>query len=346
MSLHQNKRGEWFVRWRENGRNRSKLIGTKKDARDFEDEMRRRRRLSGLGTLDREQDFIAFLDEWWVGYYPTVAEPTRDARRTYAERIRQRFGGYRLCDITTPVVRAWQIEMRAEGVGPDTETKLLSVLSMVFTEAQLVGKAEHNPVAPIKRPPQRRAHRVDPFPPERVERIRRDFLAEGDLDFATMTSLLAYAGPRPHEALALLWSEVTDEGLIFRPSKGGATKPRSTRLLEPLRDDLRAYRSQDLGRVFPWTPRGRFRAYRKKLQALGVPRAYDLRHAFVTLLLQEGRSLPYVAKQLGHKIATCDEVYAHLEHLGEQEVDAEAAIYAARSSDVPRPSARTSTGEH
>ena len=49
-----------------------------------------------------------------------------------------------------------------------------------------------------------------------------------------------------------------------------------------------------------------------KAAALDIRRPYDLRHAFASLLLHEGRSLVYVAEQLGHTVATLSADYAHV----------------------------------
>ena len=38
---------------------------------------------------------------------------------------------------------------------------------------------------------------------------------------------------------------------------------------------------------------------------------YDLRHTFVSLLIHEGRSVPYVAAMAGHSPRVCLERYAH-----------------------------------
>lgn len=38
---------------------------------------------------------------------------------------------------------------------------------------------------------------------------------------------------------------------------------------------------------------------------------YDLRHSYVSLLIHEGRSVPYVAAMAGHSPRVCLERYAH-----------------------------------
>jgi integrase len=82
----------------------------------------------------------------------------------------------------------------------------------------------------------------------------------------------------------------------------------------------------------------RRRAFARALSAAGVERArpYDLRHSFASLLLHEGRSVVYVARQLGHNARLTLDTYGHV--LDELEDaphrDPEAAIVAARESAV------------
>jgi integrase len=125
---------------------------------------------------------------------------------------------------------------------------------------------------------------------------------------------------------------------------------RSVRLLGPLADELREYRcaagrpsatklvlldddgeawdksAWQMWRVDRWAPACR---------AAGldpVPRPYDLRHSFASLLLAEGRQPAYVARQLGHSLAVLLSTYAHLidEYSEGEPIDAEAEIADAR----------------
>ncbi len=65
---------------------------------------------------------------------------------------------------------------------------------------------------------------------------------------------------------------------------------------------------------------------------LAYQRPYDLRHSFASLLLHEGRSVVYVARQLGHSTAVLLRTYGHVvEELDEApRITAEDAILAAR----------------
>lgn len=65
-----------------------------------------------------------------------------------------------------------------------------------------------------------------------------------------------------------------------------------------------------------------------------VPLPYDMRHSFASLLLAEGRTVHYVAAQLGHSPTLTLTVYGHLfsEFEGAARIDAEAEIQAAREA--------------
>jgi integrase len=70
-------------------------------------------------------------------------------------------------------------------------------------------------------------------------------------------------------------------------------------------------------------------------EAVGLngARPYDLRHAFASLLIHEGRlSVVEIAAQLGHNPAVCLDTYAHVmaEQRGAEPVSAEQKILLAR----------------
>ena len=63
---------------------------------------------------------------------------------------------------------------------------------------------------------------------------------------------------------------------------------------------------------------------------------YVLRHSFASLLAHEGRSLVYIARQLGHSVSVCAETYQHVmdELEDAPRISAEDAIRAARLGKV------------
>ena len=219
---------------------------------------------------------------------------------------------------------------------------------------------EPTPVAAISKPTQRRIRVVHPPSPREIELVRGVLLAKGHLADATLISVLAYAGLRPGEALGLRWADVRERVLqIERAVSVGEIKDtktgkrRAVRLLRPVAEDLALLRASvtanELDPVFPANRGGvwndedyrnwRTRRFDRSLQEAGVDisRPYDLRHAFVSLLISEGRSVVYVAAQAGHSPTMTLDTYGHvIEELEDgAKTSAEDAIYAARALRVP-----------
>lgn len=182
---------------------------------------------------------------------------------------------------------------------------------------------------------------------------------------AVMVSILAYAGLRPGELRALRWGDVRRATLtVERAARPDGTvkatkthERRAVRLLAPLAADLAELRlasgrPTDEALILdrdgePWTKIDwqvwRARRWNRACQLAGLPRSprpYDLRHSFASLLLAEGRSVHYVARQLGHSPALTLSTYGHLfaEYEHSERIDAESEIAQARR--LRRPLAR------
>jgi integrase len=151
---------------------------------------------------------------------------------------------------------------------------------------------------------------------------------------------------------ALRWGHVLDRTLVIHAPKTRRyrAQPRSVRLLAPLAQDLRLWRMASGRRAdgdAPVIPAldgsemtesafecWRGRAWTAALAAADVPyqRPCDLRHGFASLLLHEGRSVIYVARQLGHGAELAMRIYGHvIDELDDApRISAEEAIVAAR----------------
>jgi site-specific DNA-methyltransferase (adenine-specific) len=68
----------WRVHWRQGGRNRSKVLGRKRDAEAFDAELVRKKRTGELAQLDSGKELLAdFGEEWWRLYAePNLAKST------------------------------------------------------------------------------------------------------------------------------------------------------------------------------------------------------------------------------------------------------------------------------
>ena len=250
------------------------------------------------------------------------------------------------------------VEGFGAGVGRATVRKAWTLLGQVLQRAFEGQRIPFNPQRLTRAVPPPPPTAVQPLAPAPVEAIRahlaRDKDGRKDLRWmrrrdAALISVLAYAGLRPEEARLLRWGDIRENTLLVHAPKTHDT--RTVRLLAPLAADLREWRlasgrPDDSAPVFPgsdrkpWTANGyaqwRGRVWRDALAALDIPyrKPYALRHSYASLLAHEGRSLPYIAEQLGHSVAVCAGTYQHvLSELEDQpRIGAEDAIREARAA--------------
>jgi integrase len=312
----------WRVRWRPHGRNRARTFSKRRDAADFDAELRRHRRAGALALIDAGTETLGqyVTGTWAATHAATLAPKTRGHYASlYDHHIRPYLGAIALRDINPETIGRWQADRLADGAGPVAVRHAMDLLGSVLEHAFIAGRIAANPVRRVKKARRPRREEVQALSPSTVEAMRS---ALGVRD-ATLVSVLAYAGLRPGEALGLRWGDMRERTLLVQRSvtlgEEADTKTRqhrTVRLLAPLAADLRAWRlaanqPDDGGLVFPakdgqpWTQAAyqswRRRAFHRATQAAGLTHArpYDLRHSFGSLLLHEGRSVIYVAR-LGH----------------------------------------------
>jgi len=362
MSVHRIDRGGsvvWRVRWREGGRGsraRTRTFERKADAVAYEDELRRRRRLGELGLLPGSQETLdEYVCQTWAQTHAVTLSPktAKHYAGLYDLHIAPYLGTCKLAELTAEMISRWQAERIASGAGREAVLQALMLLGSILQRAVEGERIARNPariVRKVKRGPRRE---VRPLAPVTVERLRG---ASRERD-AVLISVLAYAGLRPQEALALCWGHVRERTvLVERAASLGELKDtktrahRTVRLLAPLQEDLRAWwracgQPADGALVLPG-PHGRLfsktdwdnwrrRAFDRACTTIALydARPYDLRHSFASLLLHEGRSVMYVARQLGHDARLTLSTYGHvIDELDDSpQIPAEDAIRAARS---------------
>jgi integrase len=349
----------WRARWRQGGRYRARTFDRKRDALNFSAELRRRQQLGTLSTLDTGRMTLAeyVAGTWATAYRSNLSESTRlRYGHLYDKHILPELGPLALAEITPEVIARWQAQRLALGGGPVAVRGALTLLGGILQRAVEGGHLQTNPVRAVRKATLPRRSEVRPLAPAIVERMRR---AATPRD-ATLLSMLAYSGLRPGEALALQWRDIREQTiLVERALSLGQEKDtktsahRTVRLLAPLAADLREWqlrsgRPSDHALIFPskkggpWTLSAyqswRRRAFKRALNRAGVAhgRPYDLRHSFASLLLHEGRSVIYVARQLGHDARLTLGTYGHVidELDGAPHIAAEAAIIAARRGET------------
>jgi integrase len=268
VTVREKPNGKHEVRWLEaSGRRRGRTFTRERDAIRFAAKTRTVLELGGVVVLDEEiPTLAAFVEEYWrVHAIPNLSANTRATyKRVWVKHVLPRLGDMRLRAITPGVVNLQLVQpMRRAGAGDAVIRKTLGMLQGVFGLAVVHDLVPTNPVRPVRKPPQRRRE-AKPLWPTLVEAIRAQL---GPRD-ATLVSVLAYAGLRPEEALALRWRDVRVDGLVveralalgeFRRTKTG--HERTVTILAPLAQDLAAWRlasgrPADSALVFP-RPDGR-----------------------------------------------------------------------------------------
>lgn len=226
VSVHR-KGANWIVRYREAGRNRSRSFVRKRDAERFDAEVVRRRQLGALAALDagREalDDFV--LAVWAPTYAVTLAPKTRQHYASlYDHHLSPDLGSIALRELRAERIARWQADRLAGGAGPVAVHQALDLLGSILQRAVERERIPVNPVRLVRRARQPRREEVRPLAPATVERMRA---AASDHD-AVLLSVLAYAGLRPSEALALRWADVRDQTLLIQRalSLGEETTPR------------------------------------------------------------------------------------------------------------------------
>ncbi len=348
------------VRWREHGRQRARTFDVKADAEAWDREIKRRQQLGPLAVqqlTDRSVTLGEWITERWAPEHGATLEQSTRTRyaAAHALHIAPALDGVPLREITVSVLRRWQAGLVARGMRPGNVHKCRTFLSSVLRHAAEAEAISANPLALVRAPRAEHREQVRPLAPATVERIRSALGAED----AAVVAVLAYAGLRPGELRALRWGDVRERTILIQrgadpTGKAKPTKTRSVRtvrLLAPLAADLREWRMasgrpDDDALVFPgadgraWTKddwdvfrSNGWKTACKRAQLDPVPRPYDLRHSFASLLLAEGNTVHYVAAQLGHSPVLTLSTYGHLiaEFADGGPIDAEREIAQARS---------------
>lgn len=335
MSVHRRKLPSgavrFVVRWREGNTNKSRAFDTRKEADTFEREVRRLRQAGELaGELERRRTTVADLvAEWAHRVAPSLAQSTREHYGLQIDsRILPQLGNRRATQLTVADVERWIVWMGQQGAGDPTIRHACAVLQAILSMGVRDGTLQVNVVRDARKPSQRRTRVPYLVKPEIVEVMRAHMLTAGRERDAVLLELLAYAGLRPQsEAVELRWRQVRDRSLVVVDTK--RKRQRTLPMTDTLRETLAAWRMRTgrpaAGALIvptasgPWTPHDwrnwRRRPFADAAKAAGLPadvRPRDLRGSFVSLLVNEGRSIVEVARWLGHSPEVCLRDYAQV----------------------------------
>jgi integrase len=335
--------GGYTFRWWDGPVYRQATFDTKREKDDFVAEVRRRRRLGLSLSFELEEDVtlaVCFREYWRLQALPHLEKGTRqNYERAWLKWIKPNLGDWPLKAITAKVItRQLMAPMRAAGAGDPTVLYVLAVLQSVMAFAVTDERIAENPVRSVRKPARAVERDVPPVPPLLVERIRVLMLARSTTNGvrdALIVTLIAYEGLRPEEVLALKVEDVGEKLRIRRKNVDGElltyTKNRRKRSVPftaaVVRQDVAEYQLASgirRGLLFPradgdpWREHDyrnwRRRVYQPiaKMVGLPVPRPYDLRGSYVSLLAAAGYTLLEVARRAGHSVDTCERYYAKI----------------------------------
>ena len=387
MSVHvvdKHGRRAYVVRWREgagdSSRQRSRTFARRGDAAAWDTEIQRRKRLGPI-ALEQLTHTGPTLGGWITDHWaPEHGEQLEVKTRlryasSYEVHIEPWLGHLTLQELTVGRLRTWQAERLKDGVSPHSIMKARTFIGSVLRHAAESEAIPGNPLSLVRPPRLPQEDDVVPLPPRLIELLRA--VARKPRDQA-MISVLAYSGMRPGELRALRWADIGPKNINVQRAadpdgnvKQTKTKHgrRRVRLLAALANDLTVWQEHSGGHgralVFPRSDgnamtEGDWNNWRGKqwrplwvdldLDEHGLPARpvpYDLRHSFASLLLAEGRTIHYVAEQLGHDPSETLSTYGHViaEYADRDNViDIDAEIQQAREKcpapPPPRPPAR------
>ena len=345
----------WRVRWRQHGRNRARTFSTRRDARDFDAEVRRQRQAGSLPALDAgAETFGEYVTETWAASHAATLAPK--TRLHYASLY-----DYHLRPYLGLIARV-RLRRRSSGVGRQTAWHRGRVplrfgmrwicSGRFWNTHSWAGRSRRILPGASRRRGRLGGRRCNRFRPERSRRCaKRSTHATRRSSLSSRMRVFVL-----ERRWALRWGDVREQTLLIQRATSlgeeSDTKTRhhrTVRLLGPLSADLRSWRMAaghpgDSELVFagkegqPWTQAAyqswRRRAFKRGTEAAGLAHArpYDLRHSFASLLLHEGRSVICVARQLGHDARLTLTRYGHVidELEDTPRIEAEAAIANAR----------------
>ncbi len=232
------------------------------------------------------------------------------------KQILPRFRGRQIADIARKDVQDWFLSLHATPVAADRSAPVLSV---IMSQAEVYGyrPENSNPCTGIKRYRRKGRERfLSDVEFRRLGNVLSRYEADRPLQTA-IVRLLLLTGCRGSEIRTLQWMDFRDGRLYLRDSKTG---PRTVWLSSPSREILaglpRASRwifpSREIGEPISKTVVNSF--WQRVRFDAGLPdvRLHDLRHAYASIAIMQGETVPVVGRLLGHNDVGTTLKYTHL----------------------------------
>ncbi len=261
--------------------------------------------------------FEAVAEEVFLRYSRHWKPSTLKVNRGYLRKqILPWFGGRQIADITRKDVQDWFMSLHATPVAADRSAPVLSV---IMAQAEVYGyrPENSNPCTGIRRYRRKGRERfLSDAELRRLGGVLSTYETDRPLQTAIIRMLLL-TGCRASEIRTLQWRDFHDGRLYLRDSKTG---PRTVWLSSPSRDILAG-----LPRTSHWI----FPSFRtddpvstsavhefwhcvRSDAGMKDVRLHDLRHAYASIAIMLGETVPVIGRLLGHNDAGTTLKYTHL----------------------------------
>mgnify|MGYP002540317156 CR=1 FL=1 len=339
MPAYKNKdNGTWYVmtqytNWKGERKPKCKRgFDTKREAQEWEHTFRQQ----NSGDLD--MPFSAFVEIYCREQKPRLKESTWQTKENIIQqKILPYFENYKINEITTKDVRAWQNEMlayRNEENKPYSSSYLKTLhnqLSAIFNYAVRFYDLRSNPAAKAGNMGTEERKEMKFWTKDEYKKFA-DEMMDKPVSFYAF-EMLYWCGIREGELLALTagdfdfekgtvtisksYQRLHGEDVITTPKtkKSNRTIKMPQFLCEEMQDYigmLYGYKKKD--RIFPISKNYLHREMDRGSRAAGVKRIriHDLRHSHISLLIDMGFSAVAIADRVGHESIEITYRYAHL----------------------------------
>jgi integrase len=334
--------GTWKQQWKAFATHRAAVAFLNKTVRQVED---------GVYSPSSNLTFEQFADHWLDKYpksAPQMPKPsTIQGHRSICQRhLKPFFGRMRLSNITSVSISKDFREHLGRNLKQNTLRNIYMVLRRMLESAVQWDLISSNPFTSGKRVKSPTTNK------EQHGRALTKDEAKKLIDTCsgmtqTVVRLALFTGMRRGEIFGLEWDDVDfdqnvinvrrsifikhgklwkadEKGIAFTPPKSKHSE-RAIDIGPALRKELLEYKlktGRSKGLVFvtsagtPFDPKNFFSRYfipAVETAGIGPLRFHDLRHTFGSWLINDGRLLTYVQRQLGHgSIAVTSDIYGHL----------------------------------
>lgn len=334
MAIHKRTTAKgttrWAVTWNEAGKRREKWFTHKREAVQFDADVKLRK-ARRLPIFNDKITFRELARNTWNSHYRLKSQRYQQgARSQLTNHIVPWFGEYRACDLDAETIASTMHDMRAAGVNPPTLNEVHKHLSVIFNRGVAWGHIAVNPMMQVDRFPTD-DRLIEVYTPDQVYALANAAGQRHHRDYALIIAT-AFSGMRISEAFALRWDDVRetairverslDEDRSIRPTK--AYQQRTVPVADNALIALAEWREHapPTEWVFPnasgapihesnfnrrnWQPA-------REAAGLTAARFHELRHTFASMAINEGISIVRLSKWMGHaKTSITMDTYGHL----------------------------------